>query len=120
MKKFLVALGLMATSAMALAADPIVGVWQTYEDGQAKAQVEITQTGNTFSGKIVHGNTAKAKEYVGKPVLTNVKALGGGKYSGKAKDPRWGLGLGADIAVNGSSLTIKVPVKGTQKWQKIK
>lgn len=119
MKKVLLALSLMATSAVAMATDPIVGVWQTYEDGQAKAQVQVTQSGNTFSGKIVHGNTAKAKEYVGKTVLTNVKAVGNGKYSGKAKDPRWGLGLGADIVVNGSNLTIKVPLKGAQNWKKI-
>ncbi|MFW2177793.1 MULTISPECIES: DUF2147 domain-containing protein [unclassified Moraxella] len=111
---------LSSVSVVAMAADPIVGTWQTYEDGQPKAQVQITQAGSAFNGKIVAGNTEKAKTFVGKTVLTGVTAKGGGKYSGKAKDPRWGIGLGADISVSGSSMTLSVPIKGSQTWKKIK
>ena len=109
-----------ALSMSAMAADPIVGTWQTYEDNQPKAQVQISQTGNSFTGKIVAGNTEKAKTFIGKTVLTGVTAQGGGKYSGKAKDPRWRLGLGADINLSGSTLTLSVPIKGSQTWKKIK
>lgn len=120
MKKILMALGLMATSAMTLA-NPIVGVWQTYEDGQAKAQVQITQNGNSFSGKIACGNTKKAKEYVGNQVLLNVKATSGNKYTGKAKHPSWGFlpAVDANITVNGNSLTVSTKLKGSQTWKKV-
>ena len=113
-------IALSTLSITAMAADPIVGTWQTYEDNQPKAQVQISQTGNTFTGKIVAGNTEKAKTFVGKTVLTGVTAKGGGKYAGKAKDPRWGFGLGADMTVSGSTLTLSVPIKGSQTWKKLK
>lgn len=120
LKSISVGVALSTLSVAAMAADPIVGTWQTYEDNQPKAQVQISQTGGTFTGKIVAGNTEKAKSFVGKTVLTGVKAAGNGKYAGKAKDPRWGFGLGANISVSGSTLTLSVPVKGSQTWKKIK
>ena len=120
LKSISVGVALSTLSVAAMAADPIVGTWQTYEDNQPKAQVQISQTGSTFTGKIVAGNTEKAKSFVGKTVLTGVKAAGNGKYAGKAKDPRWGFGLGANILVSGSTLTLSVPVKGSQTWKKIR
>lgn len=116
--KSIVFSGLCALSVSALANDPIVGTWQTYEDGQAKAQVKITQSGNVFNGVIVAGNTEKAKKYVGKTALTGLTAQEGGKYKGKAKDPRWGFSVTANIIVNGKSLNIST-LKGTQTWKKI-
>lgn len=111
--------GLCTLSMGALASDPIVGTWQTYEDGQAKAQVRITQSGNTFNGVIVAGNTEKAKKYVGKTALIGLTSQGSGKYKGKAKDPRWGFSVTANITVNGNSLNINT-LKGSQTWKKIK
>ncbi|ELA09525.1 hypothetical protein MOMA_03945 [Moraxella macacae 0408225] len=113
--------GLVALSVSALADDPIVGVWQTYEDGQAKAQVQISQSesDNTFTGKIIEGNTEKAKKYEGEIVLKNLTAQGDGKYKGKAKDPRWPFSVSAKIKVNGKDLTIST-LKGDQNWKKIK
>lgn len=120
MKKILLALGLMATSAMTLA-NPIVGVWQTYENGQAKAQVQITQNGNSFSGKVACGNTQKAKSYKNKQVLFDIKPQGGNKYKGGVKDPRWGFlpSVEANITVNGNSLTVSTKLKGSQTWKKV-
>ena len=48
--KAIVLAGLTTLSMSVMAAEPIVGTWQTYEDGQAKAQVRISQSGNTFTG----------------------------------------------------------------------
>lgn len=117
--KSIIFAGLSALSISAMATDPIVGTWQTYEDGQAKAQVKITQSGNAFNGTIVAGNTEKAKQYVGKTALMNLTSQGGGKYKGKAKDPRWGFSVGANITVSGNTLTIST-LKGTQNWKKLK
>lgn len=118
MKKALLSLILAASSAWAFA-NPLTGTWQTYDDGEAKAQVLITQAGETFTGKIVFGNTEKAKKYVGKTVLYNLKSTGSNTYKGKAKDPRWGLSVGADITVNGNTLNIST-FKGKQTWKKLK
>lgn len=117
MKKVLLTLSLMATSAMVMA-NPIVGTWQMYEDGQAKAQVKISQNGETFTGKVVHGNTEKAKKYVGKTVLHSLKSTGTTQYKGKAQDPRWGFSVNATINVSGDNLSIKT-LKGSQTWKKV-
>lgn len=113
---------LVSTASMsAMAADPIVGTWQMYEDGQPKAQVQISQAGATFNGRVVAGQTAKAKEFVGKTVLIGLKANGGGKYVGKAKDPRWGIipAVTANVTLSGSKLTLST-MKGSQTWSKIR
>lgn len=106
--------GVMLSGA-AFASDPIVGNWQMSEDGQPKAVVQISESGGKFTGTVVSGQTEKAKAYVGRTVLMNVTAQGGGKYKGRAKDPRWGVlpSVNADITLNGNSLTLKT-LKGTQ------
>lgn len=106
-------------STAALANDPIVGKWQMSENGQPKAIVTITEKGGKFSGVITEGLTEKAKSYKGKQVLMDITANGNGKYTGRAKDPRWGIipAVKADITLNGSSLTLKT-LKGSQVLQK--
>ena len=47
LKSISVGVALSTLSVAAMAADPIVGTWQTYEDNQPKAQVQISQTGAT-------------------------------------------------------------------------
>lgn len=112
----------MATAAMA--ADPIVGSYQTYENGQPKATVKITQSGSTFTGKIVAGNTEKAKKYVGQTVITGLRANGNGKYSGGTiKDPVSGKTYKLSATKSGSTLKLRgyvgVEALGrTQTWKK--
>lgn len=120
-KSLLLGAVVSTASMAAMAADPIVGVWQMYEDGQPKAQVQISQSGSTFNGRVVSGQTAKAKEFVGKTVLMGIKANGGGKYTGKAKDPRWGIipAVTANITVSGSKMSLST-IKGSQTWSKVR
>ncbi|PIE47614.1 MAG: hypothetical protein CSA42_02270 [Gammaproteobacteria bacterium] len=112
----------MATVAMA--ADPIVGNYQTYENGQPKATVKITQSGSTFTGKIIAGNTAKAKQYIGRTVIKGLKAKGGGKYSGgKITDPVSGKTYRLSATKSGNTLKLRgymgVEALGrTQTWKK--
>ena len=42
----------LALSAAAFA-DNLVGNWQTYEDGQPKAVVKISENGGTFTGVVL-------------------------------------------------------------------
>lgn len=108
----------------AFAADPLANTtWQTYEDGQPKATVKITQTGSTFTGKIIDGNTDKAKTYIGRTVITGLKADGGGKYSGKITDPVNGKTYSLSAELSGNTLKLRgyLGVKAlgrTQTWKK--
>lgn len=115
---------LSTLSMAAMAADPIVGTWQTYEDGEPKAQVQVTQTGNTFSGKIIAGNNAKAKTYVGRNVISGLKADGGGKYSGgQITDPVKAKSYRLTAKLSGNTLDLSGhlgPFSRTQTWKKIK
>lgn len=121
LKSIAAGVALSSLSMAAMAADPIVGTWQMFEDGQPKAQVQISQAGATFNGKVVSGQTAKAKEFVGKTVLMNLKSQGAGKYVGKAKDPRWGIlpAVTANVTLSGNNLSLST-LKGSQTWTKVK
>ena len=109
-----------------MAADPLANTtWQTYEDGQPKATVQITESGGVLTGKIIAGNTAKAKQYVGRTVITGLKADGGGKYSGgKIIDPVDGKSyrLTAKLSSNETSLKLTGHARfigwRSQTWKK--
>lgn len=115
----LMTLGL-ALSGTAFANDPIVGKWKMIEDGEAKVIMTVSQSGNTFSGKITEGLTKKAKKRVGKVVLNGVTAQGGGKYTGKGKHPTLPVPESdVQITVNGDSISIK-SVIGERKGTRVK
>ena len=115
MTKIIAAAAALTLAGTAFAADPIVGNWQMSENCQPKAVVKISESGGKFTGVVVSGQTEKAKKFVGKTVIIDAQNLGGGKYKGKAKDPRWGVipAVNADITLNGNKLTLKT-LKGSQ------
>ncbi|WP_227428972.1 DUF2147 domain-containing protein [Psychrobacter sp. I-STPA6b] len=111
---------------VAMAADPLANTtWQTYEDGKPKALVRITESGGVLTGKIISGNTEKAKQYVGRTVITGLKAEGGGKYAhGRITNPVDGKSYGLAGSLSNGNRTLKltaywgvVPVK-SQTWRK--
>lgn len=122
-KSILLGSAFATMSVTAMAADPLVGTWQTYEDGQPKAHVTITEANGVLTGKIVKGNTEKAKAHVGKTVITGLKASGGGKYSGGTiTDPVSGKSYKLTATLSGSSLSLKGhlgPFSRTQNWKKL-
>lgn len=113
----------MGLASMAFAADPLANTtWQTYEDGQPKAVVKITESGGVFTGKIIAGSTTKAKQYVGQTVISGLKADGNGKYSGGTiTDPVKNKTYRLTASLNGSTLNLKGhlgPFSRSQTWQK--
>lgn len=103
--------------------DAILGKWQTYEDNQPKAVVEITKAGDKYTGKIIAGNTDKAKQYVGRTVITGLGADGNGKYSGgRITDPVTDKNYRLNVTLNGNTLRVRgsIGIIGrTQTWQRI-
>lgn len=118
-----VAIAGLSLATMAMAADPLANTtWQTYEDGSPKATVKITESGGTLTGKVIAGNTDKAKAYVGRTVITGLKADGNGSYSGgKITDPVSGKTYNMKADLSGNTLKLRGylgPFYRTQTWKK--
>ena len=121
--KSMVAVAGISMATMAFAADPLHNTtWQTYDDGQPKGVVKITESNGVLTGKLIAGSTAKAKQYVGTTVIRNLKADGGGKYSGGTiTDPAKGKDYRMTANLEGNTLKLKGyigPIFRSQEWKK--
>jgi len=108
---------------MAFAADPLHNTtWQTYDEGQPKGVVKITESNGVLTGKLISANTSAGKKYVGNTVIRNLKADGGGKYSGGTiTDPAKGKDYRMTASLSGSTLKLKGyigPFSRSQEWKK--
>lgn len=113
----------MGIVSMAFAADPLANTtWQTYDEGQPKAVIKITESGGVLTGKIISTATEKGKKYVGMTVITGLKADGNGKYSGgKITDPEKNKAYRMTAEVKGNTMDVKGhlgPFSRTQTWKK--
>ncbi|MBF2720551.1 DUF2147 domain-containing protein [Psychrobacter sp. NG254] len=111
----------MAT--MAFAADPLHNTtWQTFDEGQPKGVVKITESNGVLTGKLISANTSAGKQYVGNTIIRNLKADGGGKYSGGTiTDPAKGKDYRMTANLSGSTLKLKGyigPFSRSQEWKK--
>lgn len=105
-------------------ANELVGDWQTYEDGKPKAVVQISESNGVYTGVIISGNTEKAKQFVGRTIITGLKANGNGRYSGgKITDPVSGQVYSLKATQTGDTLKMRgylgVSLLGrTQTWKR--
>ena len=121
--KSVLAVAGISMASMAFAADPLHNTtWQTYDEGQPKGVVKITESNGVLTGKLIEGSTAKAKQYVGTTVIRGLKADGGGKYSGGTiTDPAKGKDYRMTASLNGNTLDLKGyigPFSRAQTWKK--
>ena len=121
--KSMVAVAGISMATMAFAADPLHNTtWQTYDEGQPKGVVKITESNGVLTGKLIEGSTAKAKQYVGTTVIRGLKADGGGKYSGGTiTDPAKGKDYKMTASLSGNTLNLKGyigPFSRAQTWKK--
>ena len=108
---------------MAFAADPLANTtWQTYDDGEPKGTVKITESNGVLTGTLIAANTAKGKKHVGTTVIRGLKADGGGKYSGGTiTDPAKGKDYRMTASLSGNTLKLKGyigPFSRSQEWKK--
>lgn len=123
LNKTALALSTLGLATVAMAADPLANTtWQTYDNGEPKAVVKITESGGALTGKIVSTSRAEGKKFVGNTVIAGLKADGGGKYSGgKITDPENGKTYRLTANLNGSTLNLKGhlgPFSRAQVWKK--
>ena len=121
--KSVLAVAGISMATMAFAADPLHNTtWQTYDEGQPKGVVKITESNGVLTGKLIEGSTAKAKQYVGTTVIRGLKADGGGKYSGGTiTDPEKGKDYRMTANLSGNTLKLKGyigPFSRSQEWKK--
>ena len=121
--KSMVAVAGISMATMAFAADPLHNTtWQTFDEGQPKGVVKITESNGVLTGKLIEGSTAKAKQYVGTTVIRGLKADGGGKYSGGTiTDPAKGKDYKMTATLSGNTLDLKGhigPFSRSQTWKK--
>jgi uncharacterized protein (DUF2147 family) len=110
-------------ASMAFAADPLANTtWQTYDDGEPKGTVKITESNGVLTGTLIAANTAKGKKHVGTTVIRGLKADGGGKYSGGTiTDPAKGKDYRMTASLSGNTLKLKGyigPFSRSQEWKK--
>lgn len=113
----------ISLATMAFAADPLHNTtWQTYDEGKPKGVVKITESNGVLTGKLISANTSAGKQYVGNTVIRNLKADGGGKYSGGTiTDPAKGKDYRMTASLSGSTLKLKGyigPFSRSQEWKK--
>lgn len=121
--KTLLAFSTMGLASVAFAADPLANTtWQTYDEGQPKAVVKITESNGVLTGKIVSTTRPEGKKFIGKTIITNLKSQGNGKYSqGTITDPEKNKKYKLTATLNGSTLNLKGhlgPFSRTQVWKK--
>ena len=121
--KSVLAVAGISMATMAFAADPLHNTtWQTFDEGQPKGVVKITESNGVLTGKLIEGSTAKAKQYVGTTVIRGLKADGGGKYSGGTiTDPAKGKDYRMTASLSGNTLDLKGyigPFSRAQTWKK--
>ncbi|MEM9433800.1 MAG: DUF2147 domain-containing protein [Pseudomonadota bacterium] len=112
----------------AFAADPVEGVWQTQVDDGAYAHVTISPCGSNFCG-VISRTFKDGGEYaspnLGKQLVRNMSANGGGSYEGKVWRPSNNKIYIGKIDLNGDSLRLRGCIAGgllcsKQTWARVK
>ena len=122
--KTAVAIAGLSIASLAMAADPIVGTWQTFDDDgkTPKGVVKITESNGVITGKLTSTVDPKGQKFVGMTIISNLKADGNGKYSGgRITDPEKDKSYRMTAALNGNSLKLKGylgPFSRSQTWKK--
>ena len=113
----------ISLASMAFAADPLHNTtWQTFDEGQPKGVVKITESNGVLTGKLISTTSEKGKTHVGMTIISGLKADGGGKYSGGTiTDPEKNKDYRMTANLSGSTLKLKGyigPFSRSQTWKK--
>ncbi len=121
--KSILAVAGISMATMAFAADPLANTtWQTFDDGKPKGVVKITESNGVLTGKLISTVSEKGKKHVGMTIISDLKADGGGKYSGgNITDPEKNKTYRMTASLEGNTLNLKGylgPFSRSQTWKK--
>jgi uncharacterized protein (DUF2147 family) len=121
--KSILAVAGISMATMAMAADPLANTtWQTFDDGKPKGVVKITESNGVLTGKLISTVSEKGKKHVGMTIISDLKADGGGKYSGGTiTDPEKNKTYRMTASLEGNTLNLKGylgPFSRSQTWKK--
>ncbi|AMN50641.1 MULTISPECIES: DUF2147 domain-containing protein [unclassified Psychrobacter] len=121
--KSILAVAGISMATMAFAADPLANTtWQTFDDGKPKGVVKITESNGVLTGKLISTVSEKGKKHVGMTIISDLKADGGGKYSGGTiTDPEKNKTYRMTANLSGDTLNLKGylgPFSRSQTWKK--
>ena len=113
----------ISLASMAFAADPLANTtWQTFDEGQPKGVIKITESNGVLTGKLISTVSEQGKKHVGMTIISGLKADGNGKYSGgKITDPEKNKTYKLTANLSGSNLALKGhlgPFSRSQTWKK--
>ncbi|KIN64040.1 hypothetical protein Z946_2925 [Sulfitobacter noctilucicola] len=131
MKTILTAIALSAAmGTAALAADPIVGTWQTIKDDNGNSgQIKVVECGAAICGTLVQSFDSAGKPFAsknkGRKLIWDMKNQGGGKYAGgKVFSPDRDKTYNGQLVLSGNTLDVKGCVLGIcrsgGKWSRVK
>ncbi|WP_120500689.1 DUF2147 domain-containing protein [Roseovarius sp. EL26] len=131
MKKIALAASLVLLSAgSAFAADPVTGLWKTQPgDTGGYAHVQVSECGSNICGVIKDAYDASGEkrtdyENIGKRMIWDMSADGGGAYSGgKIWAPDRNKTYKSKMQLSGNNLTVKgcvAVICRSQKWTRVK
>lgn len=127
MKKRLATLAMIAGMTGAASADPALGTWQTQVDDNRYAHVKMAPCGGAICGKIVktflNGENYQSPN-IGKTLVIDMQAKGGGSYAGKVWRPSNNKVYIGKMTVSGNSLKLSGCVAGglicsKQTWKRL-
>ena len=130
MKKLaLTATALLFSTGMAMAADPLEGMWRTAKDDNGNSGlIKVAPCGAALCGTLVksYGPDGKeiASDNIGRQIISETVSKGGGKYAGKVYSPDRGKTYKSKLVLNGKSLSVSGCVLGICRdggtWKKVK
>lgn len=112
----------ISMASMAFAADPLANTtWQTFDEGQPKGVIKITESNGVLTGKLISTVSKKGQKHVGKTIISGLKADGSGKYSGgNITDPEKNKTYRMTANLSGNTLDLKGyigPFSRSQTWK---
>ena len=130
MKKLALAAALAFVGSAALAADPVVGTWQTKPDDNGNfGHVQIKACGAAFCGTLIKAFDGAGKQIdspnVGRKIVWDMVAYGDGLYDdGKVYSPDRDKTYDSEMHLSGNTLEVKGCVIGICRsggtWKRIK
>ncbi len=130
MKKIaLSAAAVLFSAGMALAADPLEGVWRTAADDNGESGlINVAPCGAELCGTLAKAYDAsgaeKASDNIGRKIISETVNNGGGKYSGKIYSPDRDKTYTSKLVLKGDVLKVSGCVFGICRnggtWTKVK